>query len=124
MIVHSFDRKESTAIVAFGRRVRDRFGGAFGGWWRWSRRILTPGRRAFFRLLSLQRVHHIFLLLASSRALRHKCLSVDIMVCLVYKWSFFAVFDAGFWFSCPIAVGWMEKSEETTFLTADLGRGF
>jgi len=73
---------------------------------------LTSVGRAFLRL---ERIDHVFLLLASARAFRLKCLTVYIMVWLVDEWAFLAILDPRFRFSGPIAVGRMEETRKAAF---------
>jgi hypothetical protein len=79
---------------------------------------LTSRGRAFLRL---QRIDHVFLLLASTGTLRLKCLTIYIMMWLVNERPFLAIFDTRLRFSGAIAVGRMEETRKAAFRAANFG---
>jgi hypothetical protein len=103
-------------MLALGVWERNRLLRSFP--WRWGSggRVLTSGGCAFLRL---ERIDHVFLLLASTRTLRLKCLTIYIMMWLVNERAFLAVFDTGLRFSGTIAVCRMEETRKAAFRTAD-----
>ncbi len=110
--IHTSDGQELSTVLTLGVGKRYGFLWAFPRRRRSGGRVLTSVGRAFLRL---EGIDHVFLLLASARTFRLKCLTVYIMMWLVDEGAFLAILDPRFRFSGPIAFGRMEETRKAAF---------